>query len=140
MSEQRPIQEISVNQWPVNQLALRWLRKGKHKESPHLPYILQLIIRGLFNGVSLPGPAESFREDLKAAIGQLLHPRFDPEKAMRWLLNNSNGFDNQVEQAATLEQELESAETWQEVAQAAIEMFHSRLAAENDYYQSAPTR
>ncbi len=132
-----------MNEWPVNQLALLCLRKGKQKESPHLPhlpYILQLIIRGLFSGIPLLGPGESFREDLKAEIGQLLHPRFDPEKAMRWLMNNSNGFDDQEKRAATLEQQLESAETWQDAAQAAIEMFRSRLAAENDYYQAAPTR
>ncbi len=140
MSGQRSVQEIPVNQWPINKLALRWLRKGKQKESPHLPYILQLIIRGLFNGVPLLGPGESFREDLEAEISQLLRPRFDPVKVMRWLLNNPNGPDDPEEQAATLEQGLETAETWQEAAQAAIEVFHSRLAAENDYYQPAPTR
>ena len=37
---------------------------------------------------------------------------------MRWLMNNSNGFDDQEKRAATLEQQLESAETWQDAAQA----------------------
>ncbi len=82
----------------------------------------------------LPGPAEPYRDDLDLEVGRLLSEKQDPAKVVRWLVTNPDAGDEE-ELMYTLELALQEATTWQAAAQAAMETFYCRLAAENDYYR-----
>jgi hypothetical protein len=49
--------ELTVNSWPVNQAALRWLQEAKATINPQQAYVIQLAVLGLESGwADLPEP------------------------------------------------------------------------------------
>ena len=129
-------ERLPVNGWPVNQIAKKWLLRGKLEANQDTPYLLQLVLRGLEEAVPIPGPAEQYRWHLETAAGRMLSPKLDPVEITRWFTNNPDGPDDPAEQSATLEIALSKAGTWEEAAQVAMEAFYDRIAAENDHFRS----
>lgn len=137
MPDRQSQPSLPPNRWPLNQLAHQWLLQGHQQVNEDSPYVLQLVLRGLQEQVPLPGPGSGFLSDLELAAGRLLNRHLDPAKLTRWFQDNPEG-PAQPEQAETLLSQLRQAKTWQEAAQAAMETFYDRLAAENDHYRPAP--
>jgi hypothetical protein len=121
-------ERLPVNTWPVNQVALKWLRAANDEISDWLPYLPQLICLGFERDLPVPGRGEDYRSDLELAAGELLGESVDSFQTVRWLLNNPNGPDL-AEQTHTLEVLLEQAECWAEAAQSAMEWFYDRWSA-----------
>jgi hypothetical protein len=126
--------ELGVNRWPVNRLALRWLREARLPVSPDLPYLVQLLSQGFEADLPLLGQGQKYRADLDLAAGQLLDPSLNPADVMRWLTNSPSG-PSPSEQLQTLQSSLEQAKSWQEAAQNLMEWFYDRISAENPYYR-----
>jgi hypothetical protein len=128
-----PAQEVPVNQWPINQAALEWLRKAKEPGDPEVPYVLQLATWALeADKIDLPRPIapgqpepEAVRQvafGLGAARG-----REEAYQAMRRLFSNPNLTHR--EEQDNLSNSLAKAKSPEKAAQAVIEVIYDLMVA-----------
>lgn len=122
--------ELSVNRWPLNRVALRWLQQGNLPVSSSFPYLVQLLSEGFEANLFIPGQGQRYRADLEQAAHQLLDYSLNPAAVMRWLTDNPN-IPDQAEQSQTLLLQLERAKSWEEAAQNLMEWFYDRKAAQD---------
>jgi hypothetical protein len=127
-------EQLPVNRWPLNQDAKKRLLEAGEPPEPNLPFLVQLLSAGFERGLGIPGPAQKYRVELEQASAELLDPRLDPAKVMRWFLSNPNG-PEPGEQNDSLRLLLEKASSWQEAAQNLMEWFYDRKAAQDPYYR-----
>ncbi len=129
-----PKGEVPVNRWPLNQAALRWLRKAGEPGNPLVPYVLQLAAWGIEESkVELPQPL-SPSQPLPEAVEQVVHGLVlggmgsDPAwLAMRRLFSNPNL--TWTEEIHNLENSLAEAETPAEAASAVIQVIIDLMEA-----------
>jgi hypothetical protein len=115
--------ESLANQWPLNQLAKRWLDEALLPASPDLPYLAQLLWEGFEAGLVIPGQGQQYRWELHQAAGQLLDRSLDPVDVIHWFISNPDGGDEE-EQGDTLQTFLEESRSWEEAAQNVMEWFY----------------
>jgi hypothetical protein len=130
---------LPVNRQPVNQEALKWLRAAREPADPLLPYLAQLVNLGFQQNLPVPGLGDRYWADLELAAGQLLDPKLNPVLLMRWFQNNPNG-PPEPEQSQSLEALLGEAANWEAAAQAVMEVFYDRLAAEHPAFRGGESR
>ena len=131
-----PSEQLAVNRWPLNQDAKRRLQEAREGLRPDLPYLVQLLNLGFDRNLDVPGPGQKFRAELEQASQEMLDPSLSPMTVMRWLLNNPNA-GQQAEQNDTLRLQLERASNWSTAAQALMEWFYDRKAAQDPYFHLA---
>jgi hypothetical protein len=122
--------ELRSNRWPVNQLALQWLRKTPEPPDPDISYPAQLAWWGPEKvDIQRPvHPSQPEAADLEMALGGLLGVGpAEALKASRWFLSNPNL--GRWEQERTLALELQEAESPQAAAVVLIQAAYSLMVA-----------
>ena len=94
-------ENLDANTWPINLLALRWLREAKAEATPSIAFLPQLAMWGLEQGLRTPEPLAPNHPSPSAVeqtIGLLLGVgKKQALRATEWFLSNPN-LDRQEQQ------------------------------------------
>lgn len=124
--------EVSVNQWPANRAALRWLKETDQPVNPQQPYLIQLAVFGLeADQVTLPAPIAP-SQPTAAAVSQLAYSLlvsggWPAMQATQRLFSNPNL--TPPEEMANLEASLAAASSPEEAAAAVLQVLYDLMVA-----------
>ena len=125
-------QQVPVNQWPVNQAALRWLKAVKEPGNPQVPYVIQLAAWGLEqDGLLIPdplAPSQPTPEAVRQVVYGLAQTGRKPAfQAMERLVSNPNLSPG--EEMSNLKVSLSQASTPLEAAQSVVQVIYDLMVA-----------
>jgi len=127
--------EAPANKWPVNRLALDWLKKVRGPMNPQAAYVAQLAHWGLEEGkVEVPYPIAPLQpnpEDVAMLAAQLtMHGRREAHQAMRFLVSYPEM--DREEQLSNLESGLRQAKTPEQAAWAVVDHLMELMVAHSE--------
>jgi hypothetical protein len=111
---------VPQNNKPLNREALRWLIQAKESPEPHLLHVLTLAHWGLENGVQGDW-RDNHRSAVEEQVGVMLG--WEQAVALKWLLSNPDGSDDQEEE---LLRDLQNADSPKRAAAAVLNAIYSR--------------
>ena len=121
---------LSLNEVPLNQAALKWLKQAKGEAPEYSPHLLNLLAWGLEHQVEGEVPDKD-----RYKVEQQIHLMFawKPARVMHWLLSNPN------EDGATtnLLMSLQAAKNPREAAAMLLGQVYSRMQSQLPALQPA---
>lgn len=122
--------EAPVNQSPVNQEALRFLRQAQADADPSSLFLAQLAMWGLDHGIQIHQLDQNHPSQaaVETTIGLLLNPgRAPAANSLAWLLRNPNL--SRAEQQNDLLERLRQASNPWEASKVVLEAVYARMVA-----------